>query len=117
MISTGTPVSSCSGVEDGSYHSTGNCNEYVTCSDDVMSTNTCPSNEVWDDALGACGVLTSTCTDACNPENPCENGACDYDGEGYACTCDPGFMGTNCGKLFVIFLINVRKCFESIYEC
>ena len=97
VIAEGTPVSSCTNVEDGSYHSTGNCNEYVTCSNGVMSTHTCSANQYFDDASNACGAITSTCTDACN-ENPCSNGVCSYDGDGYSCSCNSGFSGDNCGK-------------------
>ena len=103
VISQGTPVSSCTGVEDGIYHSTGNCNEYVTCSNGVMTSQTCSAGEFFDDATNACGVDTTTCEDACNPD-PCQNGACSYDGEGFSCSCDSGFSGSTCGKYTVFGL-------------
>ena len=59
----GDTVTACTGVPNGDYQSAVNCNQYITCYYGAVTTNTCPENQYWDDALKRCDFASSTCTD------------------------------------------------------
>ena len=106
IVSSGQAVSDCTGVPDGDYHSSGNCNAYVTCTAGVLADSTCPAGEFWDDDTDACGSTTNTCEDACSI-GPCSNGGtCAYSGESYECTCPTAVTGSNCETGLIWLLLN-----------
>ena len=43
----------------------------------------------------ACACFGIPAIDNCNPD-PCVNGECDNTGDGYLCTCHPGWTGIHC---------------------
>ena len=103
FIPSGDPISSCTNVQDGRYQSSTNCNTFIQCSSESLSTHTCPVGQFFDDDSDACGSSTSTCQDACTP-GPCQNGAtCAYEGSDYVCQCAEGYEGTDCGKEVMFF--------------
>ena len=106
IIPTGDPVTSCVNVVNGNYTSSTNCNEYVECDNDVMTTHTCPVTQFWDDAAESCQSSTSTCEDVCTAA-PCLNGGtCGYQGDdGYECTCTAEYGGTDCGNFNIFILL------------
>ena len=55
--------------------------------------------------------------DDCSP-NPCVHGNCTDQVNGYQCTCDGGYEGTNCdsGRTLLIYSYNLR-CLLAHYVC
>lgn len=58
----GSCVSSCRYWENGNYQSCKTCHGYVTCSNQIYYTRTCPAaNLVWDDYAKQCLSTSRTC--------------------------------------------------------
>ncbi|KAK6173243.1 hypothetical protein SNE40_016730 [Patella caerulea] len=54
-------VVNCSGLTAGLYQSCTDCSSYVSCIIGFMFTNTCPTNNYWDDIIKQCVPKSSTC--------------------------------------------------------
>jgi len=78
--------------------------DYVAVGDPTCQGGGClPENAPCDATLPCCdgssctaGICTKNVSDNCSP-SPCENGStCENTAGGYACTCVPGYVGTDC---------------------